>query len=92
MIEWLDGKISEVTSLLQAAATVGAIALVIFAYVKTRTLVAVLVAAITAGVFLFSVHNPDWWQSRVGEETEVEGGAPVGPPEDLGAITMGDAQ
>jgi hypothetical protein len=76
MIDWLYGKIDEVTALIQAAATVAAVALVVFAYVKTRTLIAVLVAAITAGIFLWSVHNPSWWQDRVGDETEVHGPAP----------------
>lgn len=73
MIEWTNGKIVELIDLMRGAAVLGAVAMVVYAYIKTRTLIAVLVAAITAGIFLFVVNNPDWWQQRVSEE----GGAPA---------------
>lgn len=70
MIEWLTVKIDEVTVVLRSGFTVAAIALVGYTYFKTRALVALLVAALTAGIFLWTVHNPSWWQDRVGDETE----------------------
>lgn len=74
MIDWVSGKVDEVTSLFQAVSVLGAIIMVAIAYYKTRTLVALIVAAITAGVFLWTINNAEWWQDRVEEETEV---APV---------------
>jgi hypothetical protein len=71
MLDWLSGKIDEVTVLFRAASVLGAIVMVAIAYYKTRTLVALIVAAITAGVFLWAINNPEWWQDRVEEETEV---------------------
>lgn len=69
MIEWTNGKIAELIDLVRGAAVLGAVAMVIIAYLKTRTLIAVLVAALTAGIFLWAINNTDWWQQRVGEET-----------------------
>jgi hypothetical protein len=74
-IEWLSGKIDEVTAVLQAAFTVVAIGLVGFTYMKTRALGALIVAALTAGIFLWTIHNPSWWQDRVGDETDTH--API---------------
>lgn len=71
MLDWLSGKIDEVTVLFRSASVLGAIVMVAIAYYKTRTLVALIVAAITAGVFLWAINNPEWWQDRVEEETEV---------------------
>lgn len=73
MIDWTHDKILELIALLRIAAVLGAVAMVIWSYLKYRTLVAVLVAAITAGIFLFVVNRPDWWQQRVDEES----GAPA---------------
>lgn len=72
MIEWLNGKIAEVTSLVQAAAVVVAIAIVLYAYAKTRSLVTLVVSALTAGFFLWVVNSPDWWQQKVSEESLAE--------------------
>lgn len=71
MLEWIDTKLDEVTVLFRGGAVLGAIIMVAVAYFKTRTIVAVIVAAITAGVFLWIINNPEWWQDRVEEETEV---------------------
>jgi hypothetical protein len=71
MLEWVATKTEEVTSLFQAVSVLGAIIMVAVAYYKTRTIVALIVAAITAGVFLWTVNNAEWWQERVEEETEV---------------------
>jgi hypothetical protein len=69
MIDWLSGKILEVTDLVRGASVLGAIVMVAFAYYKARSIVALLVAALTAGVFLWTINNVDWWQQRVEEET-----------------------
>lgn len=76
MIDWLHSKIAELTVLLQAGFTLGAIAMVGIMYIKTRAVVALLVAALTAGIFLWTIHNASWWQDRIGEETEIEGNGP----------------
>jgi hypothetical protein len=69
VIDWVSGKVLELTDLVRGASVLGAIVMVAFAYYKVRTLVAVLVAALTAGVFLWTINNVDWWQQRVQEET-----------------------
>jgi hypothetical protein len=73
MIDFLNGKILEVTALVRGASVLGAIVMVAFAYYKMRSLVAVLVAALTAGVFLWTINNTGWWQDRVQDETDTLG-------------------
>jgi hypothetical protein len=73
MIDFLNGKVLEVTALVRGASVLGAIVMVAFAYYKVRSLVAVLVAALTAGVFLWTINNTDWWTDRVEEETDTLG-------------------
>jgi hypothetical protein len=69
VIDFLNGKILEVTDLVRGASVLGAIVMVAAAYYKARSIVALIVAALTAGVFLWTVNNVDWWQDRVEEET-----------------------
>jgi hypothetical protein len=73
MIDFLNGKVLEVTALVRGASVLGAIVMVAFAYYKVRSLVAVLVAALTAGVFLWAINNTEWWVDRVEEETDTLG-------------------
>ena len=73
MIDWLSGKIVEVTALVRGASVLGAIVMVAFAYYRARSLVAVLVAGLTAGVFLWTINNTDWWRDRVEEESDTLG-------------------
>lgn len=73
MIDWLSGKIVEVTALVRGASVLGAIIMVAFAYYRARSLVAVLVAGLTAGVFLWTINNTDWWRDRVEEESDTLG-------------------
>jgi hypothetical protein len=69
MIDWLQGKILEVTDLVRGASVLGAIIMIAAAYYKARSIVALIVAALTAGVFLWTINNTDWWRARVEEET-----------------------
>lgn len=73
MLDWTSGKILEVTALVRTASVLGAILMVAIAYYKVRSIVALIVAAITAGVFLFTINNVDWWTERVEEETDTLG-------------------
>jgi hypothetical protein len=73
MIDFVNGKVLEVTALVRGASVLGAILMVAIAYYKVRSLVAVLVAAITAGVFLWTINNTEWWTDRVEEETDTLG-------------------
>ena len=57
MIDFLNGKVLEVTAFVRGASVLGAIVMVALAYYKARSLVAVLVAALTAGVFLWAINN-----------------------------------
>jgi hypothetical protein len=69
VIDWLHTKIDDLTELVRAGFTLAAVVLVGYTYVKTRALVALLVAALAAGIFLWVVYNPDWLRDRIGEET-----------------------
>lgn len=73
MIDWLSGKLVEVTALVRGASVLGAIIMVAFAYYRARSLVAVLVAGLTAGVFLWTINNTDWWRDRVADESDTMG-------------------
>ena len=68
MIDWTNDKIAELIALARAAAVLVAIATVGYAYAKTRSLTTLLLAAINAGIFLWSVNNTSWWQQKVEEE------------------------
>ena len=65
MIDFLSRKVLQVTALVRGASVLGAIVMVAFAYYRARTLV----AGLTAGVFLWTINNTDWWQTRVKEES-----------------------
>jgi hypothetical protein len=73
MIDFVSGKILEVTALVRGASVLGAILIVAATYYKARTLTALIVAALTAGVFLWTINSIDWWQDRVEEETDTLG-------------------
>lgn len=81
MIDWLNGKILELTSLVRGAAVLLAVTMVAYAYLRTRSLVTLLVAALTAGIFLWAINNTGWWQEKVGEEST----APVIVPASVSA-------
>jgi hypothetical protein len=70
VIDFTSEKILEVTALVRGASVLGAILMVAVAYFKLRSIVAVIVAAITAGLFLFTINNTDWWLDRVEEESD----------------------
>jgi hypothetical protein len=74
MIDFLNGKILELTALVRGASVLGAIVVVAMTYYKARSLVALLVAALTAGVFLWTISNTSWWTQRVQDETNTMGG------------------
>lgn len=76
MIQWTSEKILELIALARSAAVLGAVVLVGLAYIKSRSLVMVLLAGVTAGVFLFTVNSTGWWQDRVEDETGTLGRDP----------------
>ena len=80
MIDWTNDKIAELIALLRAASVLLAIAIVALSYLKTRSLVTLLVAALTAGFFLWTINNTDWWQARVEDEEGAPAPVVVGPP------------
>lgn len=73
MIDFLNEKVIELTALVRGASVLAAIAVVALTYYKARSLVALLVAALTAGVFLWTINNVNWWTDRVEEETDTLG-------------------
>ena len=84
MIDWTNDKVTELITLLRAASVLLAIAMVAYAYLKTRSIVTLLMAALTAGFFLWTINNTDWWQARVEDES---GPAPmVGMPPPSSAV------
>ena len=93
MIDWTNDKIAELITLLRGASVLLAIAMVAYSYAKTRSLVTLLVAALTAGFFLWTINNTDWWQQKVEEEsapTPIYGAAPLSSSsEDPAGLVIG---
>jgi hypothetical protein len=69
VIEWTNGKLLEVTALARNTANVAVVVVLVMTYYKARAIVPVIVGAIVAGVFLWTINHPEWWQERVGDET-----------------------
>jgi hypothetical protein len=93
MIDWTNDKIAELIALVRGAAVLLAIAMVAYAYMKTRSFVTLLLAAITAGFFLWTINNTDWWEQKVEEEgarhvQAVEELTDVAPPNLAGALDI----
>lgn len=78
MIEWTNDKVAELIALLRGVSVLLSIGIVAYAYAKTRSFVVLLGAALTAGFFLWTINNTDWWQQKVDEESAPA--AIYGPP------------
>ena len=68
-MQWLQGKLGEVQTLIQAAAVVMAIIAILGAWFRTKALVPTVTAAVLAGFVLWGISNTSWFQTKVGEET-----------------------
>lgn len=73
-MQWLQGKLGEVQTLIQAGAVVMAIIAILGAWFRTKALVPTITAAVLAGFVLWGISNTSWFQTKVGEETGL--GAP----------------
>ena len=70
MFEWALGILQQIETLIKAAAWVLGIGFILVTYFRTRgQFVATAVAALMAGAMIWAVHNADWFQRKVGEET-----------------------
>ena len=68
-MQWLQGKLGELQTLIQAAAVVMAIVAILGAWFRTKALVPTVTAAVLAGFVLWGISNTSWFQTKVGEET-----------------------
>jgi hypothetical protein len=97
VIDWTHDKIAELIALVRFGAVLVAVVSVAYAYAKTRSLVTLLVAALTAGIFLWAVNNTAWWQQRVEDESglralrvvEIAGTSVPGQLPDDGRLSLG---
>lgn len=79
-MQWFQGKLVQVESLIQAAAVVMAIIAILGAWFRTKALVPTVTAAILSGFVLWGINNTSWFQTKVGEESGLSVPAPAGPP------------
>lgn len=70
--EFLTEKFSAIEGLTKTGSGVAAMAVVAFAYIKMRTIKAVITAAILAGIAVWVISNISWIQERVDGETSTE--------------------
>ena len=68
-MQWFQGKLVEVQTLIQAAAVVMAIVAILGAWFRTKALVPTVTAAVLAGFVLWGINNTSWFQTKVGEES-----------------------
>ena len=85
MIEWLQGKITEVQALILAGIVVAAILVVAQTWWRTRSLTSTLSAFVLAGAVVWGSANILWFRDKIGQETglpagqRVVAGAPAPP-------------
>ena len=76
---WLQGKLTQVQTLIQAAAVVMAIIAILGAWFRTKALVPTVTAAVLSGFVLWGIHNTSWFQTKVGQESSLGIPAPAAP-------------
>lgn len=82
-MQFLQQKLTQVQSLIQAAAVVMAIVAILGAWFRTKALVPTVTAAVLSGFVLWGINNTSWFQTKVGQETGLGAGPAVvtaGPP------------
>ena len=79
-MQWFQGKLVQVQTLIQAAAVVMAIIAILGAWFRTKALVPTVTAAILSGFVLWGINNTSWFQTKVGQETGLGVPAPAAPP------------
>jgi len=78
-MQWFQGKLVQVQTLIQAAAVVMAIIAILGAWFRTKALVPTVTAAILAGFVLWGINNTSWFQTKVGQESGLGVPAPAAP-------------
>ena len=79
-MQWFQGKLTQVETLIQAAAVVMAIIAILGAWFRTKALVPTVTAAVLAGFVLWGINNTSWFQTKVGEESGLGAPPPAAPP------------
>lgn len=83
MIEWMQQEIVQVTDLVQSGIVLLAIVSVGIVYGRTKQLVATATAALLAGAVIWATNNIDWFEGKVGEETNASASFVVEPDSTL---------
>ena len=78
-MQWFQGKLTQLETLIQAAAVVMAIIAILGAWFRTKALVPTVTAAVLAGFVLWGINNTSWFQTKVGEESGLGAPAPAAP-------------
>ena len=78
-MQWFQGKLTQLETLIQAAAVVMAIIAILGAWFRTKALVPTVTAAVLAGFVLWGINNTSWFQTKVGEESGLGATAPAAP-------------
>ena len=78
-MQWFQGKLGQLESLIQAAAVVMAIIAILGTYFRTKALVPTVTSAVLAGFVLWGINNTSWVQTKVGEESGLGITVPAAP-------------
>lgn len=70
MFEWAHEMLANIRELILAGAWVVGVGFVLWTFAKSRgQLIPTAVSALMAGAMIWAVHNPEWFERTVGEET-----------------------
>ncbi len=70
MLEWLNGLVNEGQAVTKNVVVLVAMFTIGMTWFRTRALVPVIGACILAGIALFAINNSDWFEDKIGEETD----------------------
>lgn len=69
-MEWLNGLVDEGQAVTKNVVVLVAMFTIGMTWFRTRALVPVVGACILAGIALFAINNSDWFEQKIGEETD----------------------
>lgn len=78
-MQWLQSEIPKVLTVILLAAGLFAAVFVFLIFARAKSLVALVVALVTAGIFLWGIANVRWFEQQIQQETGGAGGIMLPP-------------
>jgi CHASE2 domain-containing sensor protein len=70
VLDWLTDKLTELQELIQLGAIVIGMVMIVITWWRTKALVPTLTIMVVAGAVIWAVANIEWFEKKVGEETQ----------------------